>query len=229
MRTRRRYVPVQTPADSSCAFANGRDHRFAHHLNPDTSQVETVKVDEMSRALCLLDAFHLTFTYGKPLWMLEPASVTTAQAQTCISRLGRRISLEWWMWWLQQQCGQQQRGQLFGVLLMVRVVAAVLVRAIREGSEAAERSICGLVHVGELLLAACDPCVVQWVVCVTRCMVQDAWQLCACVSAEIRTYICGSGSGVAAVAIAVDREASDASRVPQMARGIMTYACEPYV
>ena len=150
MRTRRRYVPVQTPADSSCAFANGRDPRFAHHLNPDTSQVETVKVDEMSRALCLLDAFHLTFTYGKPLWMLEPASVTTAQAQTCISRLGRRISLVWWMWWLQQQCGQQQRGQLFGVLLTVRVVAAVLVRAIREGSEAAERSICDLVHVGEL-------------------------------------------------------------------------------
>ena len=119
-------------------------------VNPDTWQVETVKVDEMSRALCLLDAFHLTFTYGKPLWMLEPASVTTAQAQTCISRLGRRISLVWWMWWLQQQCGQQQRGQLFGVLLMVRVVAAVLVRAIREGSEAAERSICGLVHVGRL-------------------------------------------------------------------------------
>ena len=59
----------------------------------------------MARALCLLDAFHLTFTYGKPLWMLEPASVTTAQAQTCISRLGRRISLEWWMWWLQQQSG----------------------------------------------------------------------------------------------------------------------------
>ena len=105
----------------------------------------------MSRALCLLDAFPLTFTYGKPLWMLEPASVTTAQAQTCISRLGRRISLVWWMWWLQQQCGQQQCGQLFGVLLMVRVVAAVLVCAIREGSDqSAERSICGLVHVGKL-------------------------------------------------------------------------------
>ena len=164
--------------------------------------------------------------------MLEPASVTTAQAQTCISRLGRRISLVWWMWWLQQQCGQQQRGQLFGVLLMVRVVAAVLVRAIREGSEAVERSICGLVHVGELCsrrVILASTCVVQWVVCVTRCMVQDAWRLCACVSAVIRAYICGSGSGVAAVTIAVDREASDASRVPQMARGTMTYACEPYV
>ena len=59
-------------------------------------------------------------------------------------------------------------------------------------------------------------------------MVQDAWRLCACVSAEIRTYICGSGSGVAAVAIAVDREASDASRVPQTAYRIGTYTCMPY-
>ena len=59
-------------------------------------------------------------------------------------------------------------------------------------------------------------------------MVQDAWRLCACVRAAIRTYICGSGSGVAAVAIAVDREASDASRVPQTAYRIGTYTCMPY-
>ena len=71
--------------------------------------------------------------------MLERASVTTAQAHTCISPLGRRISLEWCKWWLQQQCGQQQRGQLFSVVVVVRVVAAVLVRAIGRASEAAER------------------------------------------------------------------------------------------
>ena len=116
-------------------------------VNPDTWQVETVKVDEMSCALCLTDALYLTFTSGKHLFMLERASVTSAQAHTCISLLGRRISMEWCMWWLQQQCGQQQRGQLFGVLVVVRVVAAVLVRAIGEGSEAAERSFCGLVRV----------------------------------------------------------------------------------
>ena len=148
--TRRGWGPAKVRGRTREAFEHSRYIRQTLSANPDTLQVETVKVDGMSRALCLLDAFHLTFTYGKPLWMLEPASVTTAQAQTCISRLGRRISLVWWMWWLQQQCGQQQRGQLFGVLLMVRVVAAVLVRAIREGSEAAERSICDLVHVGEL-------------------------------------------------------------------------------
>ena len=59
-------------------------------------------------------------------------------------------------------------------------------------------------------------------------MVQDAWRLCACVRDEIHTYICGSGSCVAAVAIAVCREASDASRVPQTARETVTYTCVPY-
>ena len=53
------------------------------------------------------------------------------------------------VWWLQQHGGQQQRGQLFVVLVVVRVVAAVLVRAIGRGSEAAERSFCGLVRVGQ--------------------------------------------------------------------------------
>ena len=97
-------------------------------VNPDTRQVETVKVDEVSFALRLLDAFHLTFTSGKHLFTLERTSVTTAQAHTCISPLGRRISMEWCMWWLQQHGGQQQHGQLFGVIVVVRVVAAVLVR-----------------------------------------------------------------------------------------------------
>ena len=57
--------------------------------------------------------------------------------------------MEWCMWWLQQHGGQQQHGQLFGVVVVVRVVAAVLVRAIGEGSEVAERSFCGLVRVGQ--------------------------------------------------------------------------------
>ena len=142
-------------------------------VNPDTRQVETVKVDEMSFALCLTDALYLAFTSGKHLFMLEPASVTTAEALTCISPLGGRISMEWWMWWLQQQYGQQQHGQLFGVLMMVRVVAAVRVRAIGEGSEAAERSFGGLVHVGQSVLAACDPSTVEWAILATTSMVQD--------------------------------------------------------
>ena len=43
-------------------------------------------------------------------------------------------------------------------------------------------------------------------------MVQDAWRLCACVCDDMRTHMCKSGGGVAAVAIAVDRETADASR-----------------
>ena len=62
------------------------------------------------------------------------------------------------------------------------------------------------------MLVVCDLSIVQWVVLATTVMVQDVWRLCACVSDVIRTYMCGSGSGVAAVAIAVDRETADASR-----------------
>ena len=118
-------------------------------VNPDTWQVETVKVDETSCALCLTDALYLAFTSGKHLFMLEPASVTTAQALTCISPLRRRISMEWWMWWLQQHGGQQPLGQLFGVLWLVHVVVAVLASAIGRGSEVAERSFGALVRIGQ--------------------------------------------------------------------------------
>ena len=58
--------------------------------------------------------------------------------------------MEWCMWWLQQQSGQQQRGQLFRVLVVARVVAAVLMRAIGRASDKDERPFGGLVHVGEL-------------------------------------------------------------------------------
>ena len=42
-------------------------------VNPDTWQIETVRVDELSFALSLTDALHLAFTSGKHLFMLEPA------------------------------------------------------------------------------------------------------------------------------------------------------------
>ena len=95
MVARRLHDPVQV---RSCktrkALKHSRYRRVTILVNPVTSQVETVKVDEPSLALCLLDAFHLTFTSGKPLLMLEPASVTTAQAQTCDSRLGRNREIK---------------------------------------------------------------------------------------------------------------------------------------
>ena len=72
------------------ALKHSRYRRKTLTVNPDTWQVETVKVDEMTCALRLLDAFHLTFTSGKQLLTLEPASVTTAEAHRCISPLGGR-------------------------------------------------------------------------------------------------------------------------------------------
>ena len=62
------------------------------------------------------------------------------------------------------------------------------------------------------VLAACNPSIVEWAVLATTAMVLDAWWLCACVRGKMRTYMCSSGSGVAAVAITVDREILDASR-----------------
>ena len=62
------------------------------------------------------------------------------------------------------------------------------------------------------VLAACDPSIVERAVLAATSMVQDVSRLYPYVRGEMYTYICGSGNGVAAVAIAVDRETLDASR-----------------
>ena len=62
------------------------------------------------------------------------------------------------------------------------------------------------------VLKVCDPSIVEWAVLATTAIVQDAWRLHACVRGEMRTYMCESGSGIAAVATEVDRETPDASR-----------------
>ena len=67
-------------------------------------------------------------------------------------------------------------------------------------------------HRRPAVLAACNPSIVEWAVLATTAMVQDACRLSHIVRNEMHTHICGSGSGVAAVAIAVDRETADASR-----------------
>ena len=60
-------------------------------------------------------------------------------------------------------------------------------------------------------------------------MVQDAWRLYPYVREAMRTYMCGSGSGVAVVTIAVDRETADACRGLKWLRETVTYTCVPYV
>ena len=83
-------------------------------------------------------------------------------------------------------------------------------------------------HRRPAVLAACNPSIVEWAVLATPAMVQDVCWLYPYVREEMRTHICGSGSGVATVAIAVDRETADASRGPQMAREAVTYTCVLY-
>ena len=67
-------------------------------------------------------------------------------------------------------------------------------------------------HRRPAVLAACNPSIVECAVLATTAMVQDVCRLYPYVRDEMSTHTCGSGSGVAAVAIAVDRETADASR-----------------
>ena len=61
------------------------------------------------------------------------------------------------------------------------------------------------------MLAAHDPSIVEWLVFKTTGFDQDAWRLCTYVRHEAHTCMCGRGSGMAALRIAVDHEAADAS------------------
>ena len=91
MVARRLHDPVQVRCKTRKALKHSRYRRVKLLVNPVTPQVETVKVNEMWLALRLLDAFHLTFTSGKHLFMLEPASVTTEEALTCVSGWPRAL------------------------------------------------------------------------------------------------------------------------------------------
>ena len=91
-------------------------------------------------------------------------------------------------------------------------MAAVLASVVGRGMEVAGWSFCDLVCVGQPCLAPHDPSIVEWAVLATTAMVQNVCWLYPYVRDEMRTYMCERGSGVAAVAIAVDRETLDASR-----------------
>ena len=69
------------------------------------------------------------------------------------------------------------------------------------------------------VLAAHDPCVMQRLVCATAASVQDAWRLDPYVRDAPHTYMCISGSGVAAETIAVARSVSIVSCTRQCFEG----------
>ena len=67
-------VPVQVRCKTREAFELSRYMRVTLIVNLPRSAGRTVKVDQMSRGLCLLASTHLIFTSGKHLFNLEPTS-----------------------------------------------------------------------------------------------------------------------------------------------------------
>jgi len=59
------------------------------------------------------------------------------------------------------------------------------------------------------MLAAYDPSIAQRLAFAIGRSVLDAWRLYPCERGEMHTYVCGSGSDVAAARSAVDREAEE--------------------
>ena len=109
----------------------------------------TDKVDEMTRGLCPPAATHLGISSGKHLFDLEhtlrPLVKLTASHPCSTTGFGCCGCI----WWLQELCGWQQRGQLFGTLAMVGVVAALVAGAAWLSIDEAEQrffasAACGL-------------------------------------------------------------------------------------
>ena len=137
-------MPVKTACKTRNALERGRYLRKTALVNLRRSARRTDKLHQMSRGLCLPAATHLGITSGKHLLDLEhtlcpllkltsshPCSTTGFGCCGCI-------------WWLQELGGWQQRGQLFGTLAMVAVIAAMVAVAACLLIDEAARRFCGL-------------------------------------------------------------------------------------
>ena len=135
--------------------------RLAPLVNLRRSARRTGKLDQMSRGLCLPAATHLGSTSGKHLFGLEPALsllLKLTSSQPC-SATG--FGCFGCIWWLQQLGEQQQRNQLFSMLAMVVLVAAVVVGACWLIIDEAERRVCDLGRHGRpcsrrMILVSCS-------------------------------------------------------------------------
>ena len=96
---------------------------------------------------------------------------------------------------------------------MVALVGLIAIRLEREAlgrTEATERRSSELASRRRNVLAACHAPGVHGLVFATTSTVWDAWRLHTHVRGERHTYICGRGSGTAAVTSAIDRQAAHA-------------------
>ena len=120
---------MKTRLESRKPLKHSRYLRVTLLVNLRRSSGRTVKVDQMARGLCLPAAIHLGITSGKHLIGLELALPLLLKLTSTHPRSTTGFGCFGCRWWLQQLGGWQQRGQLFGTLAMVAVVAAVVAGA----------------------------------------------------------------------------------------------------
>ena len=93
--------------------------------------------------------------------------VTAAEGDIHSSGLDGRVWLLGCRWWLQELGGWQQRGQLFGTLATIHVVAAVVADAGWMIIDEAELRVCDLGGRADHRSRCVNACVVQRLVCAT--------------------------------------------------------------
>ena len=160
-------------------------------VNLCRSARRTDKVDQVTRALCPPAATHLGITSGKHLFGLEPSlslllKLTSTQpcSATGFGCFGCR-------WWLQELGDWQRRGQLFGTLTMVAVVAAMVAVAAWSSIDEDEHRFCDLGRCGR----PCSRCMIL-VSCSGSCarLPEAFWTLGSCIltCATRRTRTCAA-------------------------------------
>ena len=122
----RGYVPVKTRCEKLEALELSRYMRVTLLVNLRRLARRTDKLDQMSRELCLPAATHLGMTSGEHLFDLEPALSLLLKLTSSHPCSAAGFGCFGCMWWLQELGGWQRRGQLFGMLAMVDVLAATV-------------------------------------------------------------------------------------------------------
>ena len=115
----------------------------------------------MSRGLCLPAATHLGIASGKHLFDIEPTPSLPLKLTSSHPCSAAGFGCFGCIWWLQELGGCQQRGQLFGTLAMVVVIAAMVAVAAWLSIDEAERRFCYLSRGGRpcsrrMILVSCS-------------------------------------------------------------------------
>ena len=126
---RRLRAPIQTRGKTRKAFQHSRYMRVTLLVNLCRSTRRAGKVEQMSRAIGLTAATHLSCVPSEHPFMLEIASSPLRKLPCSQPRTNRAFGRLDGKWWLQELGEQRQRCKLFGTLALVCVVAAVLARA----------------------------------------------------------------------------------------------------